>query len=250
VEKEEYRISFFKPTTLQAKTNRNLIVKLFISWAVAIFGFQILLRVIEKPIPEDALITFSSAWENIESGSATYVDYQDIAQSMIQVMGKITIKPDDYDALKDGTGWALSKVYPEDDLSDLQQDVQHLNLLKEQITSLRDEEYLETKELIISKAAPALGIGEGTLLAQLLAIGLNNDLQLLTEESRKKIPEIMSLYLPHNRSVLTDTVFLGFPFHYFYTAVLLLVLFIGLCWIYCYRTDKLHAKLNFLEKID
>jgi putative solute:sodium symporter small subunit len=250
VEKEEYRISFFKPTTLQAKTNRNLIVKLFISWAVAIFGFQILLRVIEKPVPEDALITFSSAWENIESGSATYVDYQDIAQSMIQVMGKITIKPDDYDALKDGTGWALSKVYPEDDLSDLQQDVQHLNLLKEQITSLRDEEYLETKELIISKAAPALGIGEGTLLAQLLAIGLNNDLQLLTEESRKKIPEIMSLYLTHNRSVLTDTVFLGFPFHYFYTAVLLLVLFIGLCWIYCYRTDKLHAKLNFLEKID
>jgi putative solute:sodium symporter small subunit len=241
VEKEEYRISFFKPTTLQAKTNRNLIVKLFISWAVAI---------IEKPIPEDALITFSSAWENIESGSATYVDYQDIAQSMIQVMGKITIKPDDYGALKDGTGWALSKVYPEDDLSDLQQDVQHLNLLKEQITSLQDEEYLATKELIISKAAPALGIGEGTLLAQLLAIGLDDQLQLLAEENRKKIPEIMSLYLTHNRSVLTDTVFLGFPFHYFYTAVLLLVFFIGLCWIYCYRTDKLHAKLNFLEKID
>jgi putative solute:sodium symporter small subunit len=250
VEKEEYRISFFKPTTLPAKTNRNLIVKLFISWAVAIFGFQILLRVIEKPIPEDALITFSSAWENIESGSATYVDYQDIAQSMIQVMGKITIKPDDYGALKDGTGWALSKVYPEDDLSDLQQDVQHLNLLKEQITSLQDEEYLATKELIISKAAPALGIGEGTLLAQLLAIGLDDQLQLLAEENRKKIPEIMSLYLTHNRSVLTDTVFLGFPFHYFYTAVLLLVFFIGLCWIYCYRTDKLHAKLNFLEKID
>jgi putative solute:sodium symporter small subunit len=250
VEKEEYRISFFKPTTLQAKTNRNLIVKLFISWAVAIFGFQILLRVIEKPVAEDALMTFSSAWANIESGSTNDADYQAIAQSMIQVMGKITIKPDDYDALKDGTGWALSKVYPEDDLSDLQQDVQHLNLLKEQITSLQDEEYLETKELIISKAAPALGIGEGTLLAQLLAIGLNNDLQLLTEENRKKIPDIMSLYLTHNRSVLTDTVFLGFPFHYFYTAVLLLVLFIGLCWIYCYRTDKLHAKLNFLEKID
>lgn len=250
MEKEEYRISFFKPTTLQAKTNRNLIVKLFISWAVAIFGFQILLRVIEKPVAEDALMTFSSAWANIESGSTNDADYQAIAQSMIQVMGKITIKPDDYDALKDGTGWALSKVYPEDDLSDLQQDVQHLNLLKEQITSLQDEEYLETKELIISKAAPALGIGEGTLLAQLLAIGLNNDLQLLTEENRKKIPDIMSLYLTHNRSVLTDTVFLGFPFHYFYTAVLLLVLFIGLCWIYCYRTDKLHAKLNFLEKID
>lgn len=250
MEKEEYRISFFKPTTLQARINRNLIVKLFISWAVAIFGFQVLLRVIEKPVPEEALITFSSGWENIESGNATYLDYQAIAQSMIQVMGKITIKPDDYNALKDGTGWALSKVYPEDDLFDLQQDVRHLNQLKERITTLRDEEYLEAKKIIISKAAPALGIGEGTLLAQLLPLGLDDQLQMLAEENRQKIPAIMSLYLTHNRSILTDTVFLGFPFHYFYTAVLLLVFFIGLCWIYCYRTDKLHAKLNFLEKVD
>ncbi|TVR43668.1 MAG: DUF4212 domain-containing protein [Bacteroidia bacterium] len=250
METEDYKISFFKPTTQQALKNRNLIIKLFLAWAVAIFGFQVLLRVIEKPVPEEALITFSSAWEKIEAGEATYSDFQAAAQSMIQVMGKITIQPDHYAALKDGTGWALSKVYPEDELSELQQDVLYLSELRERITSLRDDEYLQTKELIISKAAPALDIGEGTLLAQLLAIGLDDNLQVLQEENRMMIPGIMDLYLIHNRSFLTDTIFLGFPFHYFYTAVLLLVFFIGLCWIYCYRTDKLHAKLNFLEQID
>jgi len=250
VETEEYRISFFKPTTQQALENRNLIVKLFIIWAVGIFGFQIALKILEKPVPEDALIAFSAAWENIESGNATPYDYQSAGRSMVQAMGKSTLKADQYAALQDGVGWVLANVYPESEIDELQKDVQKINVLKEEITSLLDENYLETKEVIISKAAPALGIGEGTLLAQLLAIGLDDDMVNLSNEHKAKIPDIMGLYMTHNRSVLTDTIFLGFPFHYFYTAVFLLAFFIGLCWYYCYRTDKLHAKLNFLEKID
>lgn len=247
---EDYKISFFRPATQQALKNRNLIVKLFISWAVAIFGFQVLLKVIEKPVPEEALITFNTAWDNIGSGDESVADYQALAQTMIQVMGKIIIHPDDYTALKDATGWAISMVLPEDDLAVLQGYVQSLHVLRGEIVSLQDERYMETKSLIISIAAPALNIGEGTLLAQLLAIGLDDDLSHFSEEHRKNLPGIMSLYLTHNRSVLTDTIFLGFPFHYFYSAVFLLVFFIGLCWIYCYRTDKLHAKLNFIEQID
>ncbi len=250
MKKEEYRISFFRPTTLQALKNRNLIVKLFIIWAVAIFGFQILLRVLEEPVPEEALITFNTAWDQIESDAATTADYQKAGQSMVQVMGKSTIHLDDYAALRDATGWVLSKVYPESELDELEQNVRHLNALREQITSLQDQEYLETKAEIIRKAAPALNIGENTLLAQLLAIGLDADLKLFSHEHKERIPEIMELYLVHNRSVLTDTVFLGFPFHYFYTSIFLLVFFVGLCWYYCYRTDKLHARLNFMEKID
>ncbi len=247
---EEYRISFFKPTTLQALKNRNLIVKLFIIWAVAIFGFQILLRILEEPVPEEALITFSTAWESIDSGVASDDDYRKAGQSMIQVMGKSTINLDDYAALRDATGWVLSKVFPESELEDLEQDVRHLNTLREQITSLSDQDYLEAKTIIIQKAAPALDIGEHTLLAQLLAIGLEPDLKYFADEHRDRIPDIMELYLIHNRSVLTDTVFLGFPFHYFYSSIFLLVFFVGLCWYYCYRTDKLHAKLNFMEQID
>ena len=250
METEEYRISFFNPTTQQARSNRNLIIQLFIIWAVAIFGFQILLKILSKPVPEEALVKFIPAWEKIESGNAVSYDYQVIAQSMVQVTGKLTLGPDEYEALKDGISWTLSGLLPDNELADLQKEVQLLTRLREEITSLRDERYLKTKESIISKAAPALGIGEDTLLAQLLALGLDDDMENMAEENRLKIPGIMSLYLTHNRSVLTDTVFLGFPFHYFYTAVLLLVFFVGLCWLYCYRTDKLHAKLNFLEQID
>ncbi|TVR70669.1 MAG: DUF4212 domain-containing protein [Marinilabiliales bacterium] len=250
METEEYRISFFNPTTPQARSNRNLIIQLFIIWAVAIFGFQILLKILSKPVPEEALVEFIPAWEKIESGNAVSYDYQVAGQSMVQVTGKLTLGPDEYDALKDGISWTLSRLLPDDELADLQQEVQLLNRLREEITSLRDARYLETKGSIISRAAPALGIGEGTLLAQLLPLALDDDMGNMAEENRLKIPGIMSLYLTHNRSVLTDTIFLGFPFHYFYTAVFLLVFFVGLCWLYCYRTDKLHAKLNFLEQID
>ena len=61
-------------------------------------------------------------------------------------------------------------------------------------------------------------------------------------ESRDVVAEAMGLYLIHNRSVLTDLKFLGFPFHYFYTAVFLLILFVGLCWLYCVRTDLFNKK--------
>lgn len=244
---EEYRISFFKPTTQQALENRNLIVKLFIIWAVGIFGFQVLLKILEKPVPEEALTRFTAAWEKLESGEADRAVYIAAGQSMVQAMGKSTIKAQEYAALQDGVGWILGQVYPASGLDDLQKDVDHLSLLRGQITSLRDEEYLQAKETIISKAAPALDIGEETLLAQLLAIGLDGDLSQLSAESKFMIPVTMDLYMTHNRSILTDTIFLGFPFHYFYTAVFLLLFFIALCWYYCYRTDKLHAKLNFLE---
>jgi putative solute:sodium symporter small subunit len=208
------------------------------------------LNILSKPVPEEVLVRFIPAWEKVESGNAVSHDYQVTGQSMVQVTGKLTLGPGEYDALKDGISWVLSRLLPDNELADLQKEVQLLNRLREEIASLRDERYLETKESIISKAAPALGIGEDTLLAQLLALALDDDMENMAEENRLKIPVIMSLYLTHNRSVLTDTVFLGFPFHYFYTAVLLLVFFVGLCWLYCYRTDKLHAKLNFLEQID
>ena len=250
METNEYKISFFKPTTQQAKENRNLIIKLFLIWAVAIFGFQILLKIIEKPVPEKSLLNFREAWEKISSGNATDLEYKTAGQSMLQVMGKSTVNQGDYTALKDGLGWILSNVYPASELNDLQRDIRHLNEVKQQITSLRDEKYLSAKEMIISKAAPALGIDDKTLLAQILAIGLDDDLENISEQNKSKIPDIMSLYLTHNRSILTDTIFLGFPFHYFYSAVFLLVFFIGLCWIYCYKTDKLHARLNFVEQND
>ena len=44
------------------------------------------------------------------------------------------------------------------------------------------------------------------------------------------------------KSFLTETQFLGFPFHWWYSAQFLILLFIGLCYIYCKFIDKLEAE--------
>ena len=53
---KNYHISFFKPTTPQAIANRNMVIWLVLIWFIAIFGFQILLRVLERPTPEPSYI--------------------------------------------------------------------------------------------------------------------------------------------------------------------------------------------------
>ena len=65
-------------------------------------------------------------------------------------------------------------------------------------------------------------------------------------EQQALTKEIMDRYLIHNRSVLTDTIFLGFPLHYFYTAVFLLVLFVGLCLGYCLMMERLEKEKKFI----
>jgi putative solute:sodium symporter small subunit len=92
------------------------------------------------------------------------------------------------------------------------------------------------------------GLEKYSLKAKLLPFTLKADkLTSLTEEDKTKVPATMAKYLIHNQSFLTDFKFLGFPFHYFYTAVFLLILFVGLCWIYCYRTDKKMTKFEVVE---
>ena len=67
-EKNDYHISFFKPTTDSARRNRNMVVQFVLIWAVAIFGFQILLKLIEKPVPEQAFVSYESVWTDIKEG--------------------------------------------------------------------------------------------------------------------------------------------------------------------------------------
>jgi putative solute:sodium symporter small subunit len=101
---------------------------------------------------------------------------------------------------------------------------------------------------VVEWAAPYAGLEKYSLKAKLLPFTLKADkLTSLTEEDKTKVPATMAKYLIHNQSFLTDFKFLGFPFHYFYTAVFLLILFVGLCWIYCYRTDKKMTKFEVVE---
>ena len=97
-------------------------------------------------------------------------------------------------------------------------------------------------------AATAIGLGSESF-DPLLASVLKSSLVAVTSDSisesdKSALPTIMELYLVHNRSTLTDTRFLGFPFHYWYTSQFLLILFVSLCWIFCYMTDASNIRHN------
>ena len=44
------------------------------------------------------------------------------------------------------------------------------------------------------------------------------------------------------KSFLTETQFMGFPFHWWYSAQFCIALFILLCYVYCKFVDKLEAE--------
>ena len=95
---------------------------------------------------------------------------------------------------------------------------------------------------------PLMKFSNTDVRAKILPLELTSKgMDALQDETIKYLPAIMQKYLVHNQSVLTDFKFLGFPFHYFYTAVFLLILFIGLCLVYCVRIDSLNAKLNLID---
>ena len=90
----EYHFSFFKPTTDSARRNRNMVVQFVLIWTIAIFGFQVLLKVIEKPTPEPAYFTYESGWEAVMAGEMEIDNLQKVGQSALSVLGKVAIDPE------------------------------------------------------------------------------------------------------------------------------------------------------------
>ena len=67
---DQYNFSIFAPRNRHGRKNRNVIFTMLAIWAVAVFGFQFLLSIIEKPTPEKALGVFESAWPAVTGGNA------------------------------------------------------------------------------------------------------------------------------------------------------------------------------------
>lgn len=244
----DYHISFFKPTTPQATRNRNLVVWLVSIWFVAIFGFHILLRVIEKPTPEPAYIAFEEAWSGVSQGDASEIQLQKLGQSALSVLGKIDIQPDAKAAMQDALAYSVANLTVDSMQSTLVAEVEKLEVIRNQITDISDPAYLDAKKKISAKLSPVLGLDKLDVKTKILPLEIVSvDMANLDEKSIASIPTTMEKYLIHNQSFLTDTKFLGFPFHYFYSAVFLLILFVALCWIYCVRIDKMNAKLGIEE---
>ncbi len=238
----DYHVSFFKPVSPRALKNRNMIIWLILIWAIAVFGFQILLRVIQKPVPEPAYNTFISVWENVKSETADEAQLKNFASSLLYVLGKVYIKPEYEAAMSNGFTWALFQLAG-DEKEKLYLDVVNFEKQKLEGSGLLDPAYIESKKVLEEKVCGMLDIDATDARKLIIPFSLSSEnYEVFSEENKKITEKGMPFYLIHNRSVLTDTKFLGFPFHYFYSAVFLLILFIGLCWIYCIITDKIERK--------
>jgi putative solute:sodium symporter small subunit len=186
------------------------------------------LIIFNEPTPEDAFLRFESVWEQVKEGTASTEDRQTFARVCLSVLGKnIAVSESHKLTLKDALTNTVVSLVPQD-----QQSV---------VTGGNPQQ-------ASTLAVEAIGL-EPTGLDQ-VRIGLlpyslvSNPSGQLSEE----IPKIMALYLIHNSSFLTELRFLGFPFHYWYTAQFLLILFVGLCLVYAYQTDRSNQKYNFPDE--
>jgi len=237
---DQYNFSIFTPRNLHGKKNRNVIFTMLAIWVVAVFGFQFLLRAIEKPTPEKALTIFETEWSGIASGNEDGADYRALLNSLLMVKGKLTVAASDRELLSEAISTVTFRMVPDSLRPLVMEKVAELEIMHADIAGLKGQLYMDLKfriqdasKNLITILEPHTGYGATSLEASLLAASLKKDYPVsLMEPSLARLPDLMKLYLTHNQSVLTDTKFLGFPFHYFYTAVFLLVLFVVLCIVY------------------
>lgn len=237
---DNYDFSIFSPRNKHGRKNRNVIFTMLIIWAVAVFGFQFLLRAIEKPTPESSLTVFESIWPAAQEGDLATIDHKALLHSLVLVKGKTTVRPEDQKVISEAISCIAFNVFPDDVRISMMSGIAELKSSRAGLIKATDQEYLDLKAKIseadknLSVASePYTGFVSGSLEGKIFVSSLTELYpESLGDESFNELPGIMKLYLTHNQSVLTDTKFLGFPFHYFYTAVFLLIMFCVLCIVY------------------
>ena len=235
-----YNFSLFTPRTIHGKKNRNVIFSMLAIWVVAVFGFQFLLRLVEKPTPEKSLVMFESTWPSVTSAEIKSADYKTILNSLVLVRGKNIVKPVDQKILSEAISCTFFTLVPDSIRNLIIVNITEIKSLKAKLIGSLDKEYLDLKIIISEKNKNIASLGEfysgfktGSLESTIFISALQDKFpDSLTDDSFSGLPGMMKFYLTHNQSFLTDTKFLGFPFHYFYTAVFLLILFVSLCIIY------------------
>ncbi len=229
---EEYNVNFFKPLSDHARANKKLISILVAIWFVAVYGFHALLIVVSEPTPEKSYGEYQSVWSGVENNSATPAQQQTFSKTLLMVLGKnVAVKANHKVVLKDALSWSVYSILADSTKSVMNQDV---------------------NPEMVQIAKSAIGLqneGFDKLMADLLPSSLVKvNSPELSADVKSQLPGIMELYLVHNQSFLTDTNFIGFPFHYWYTSQFLLILFVVLCWIYAIKIEKTNKKHNFIEE--
>ena len=251
----DYNFSLFKPVSPYSRRNRNLIVTLLVIWFVAIFGFQLLLLLFEEPTPEKTLITFESVWENVKTGKATEQEKKDFVNALVDVAGKSSVKPVNKTVLDNVLTWYVYGMVSDREKVILSEQIKELVSIREKLVKASDAEYsrlqsdlITIKTTINSITNEKTGIDPTNNKEAILPYNLNAENKEPSAADLEALPKIMKLYLTHNQSFLTDTKILDFPFHYFYTAEFLLILFVGICLFYSVRITQLQKKFSITEE--
>ena len=222
-----------------------MVVQFVLIWAIAIFGFQILLKILEKPTPEPAYIVYETYWEDIQAGNMELASLQNVSKSALSVLGKVAIDPGHKQALDNAISWMAWNIADSVQKQRLNNVIKEFEDIASVTENITDDVYVGKKNQLIPVLEEIFNIHPNDVRGKIAALEVKSSLMgSFDAESRKIFEEAMGLYLIHNRSVLTDTRFLGFPFHYFYTAVFLLILFVGITWLYCVRTDMFNKKYD------
>ncbi len=222
----DYNISFFTPRTAFLKDNVRIIVISIVIWAVAVFGFHILLKVIEKPTPEPGYTVYEQVYPKLTAGTATSQDNISIAKVYLGLIAK-SIALQKSEPLKEAFTAAVNAAMPLD-----QQE--SLKMIADQATT--------DHSVDVTSIATLLGIEQDAVLKGVIPFALAPMADKTLSVTAPEIPGIMDKYLIHYQSFLTDSKIFGFPFHYFYSAIFLLVLFNLICLVYCYVIDGVMKK--------
>ena len=222
-ESKSYDVNFFKPSTPFLRENIRAIVIGLVIWGVATYGFQILLKIMETPTPEAVYVSFQQIAPKLADGSASPEETVTAANFYLSMLGKSTALLGN-DALKDAF---TSTVY------NVLSDAEKKTLLTVAETAATD------KTVNVDFINTALGITGNKAMMAAVPYSLSAvtpDKMAMTNDT---LTPIMDKFFIHNQSVLTDTIVLGFPFHYLYTALILLTLFVLICLVYCQVIDKM-----------
>ncbi|MDZ7816562.1 MAG: DUF4212 domain-containing protein [Planctomycetota bacterium] len=263
-------VNFFKPVSLHAKRSVLLISISVIVWAVAVFGFQFLLIALNEPTPEPALAQFEEVWPsevtsamNVEEGMPSTSTRQQFTDSLLMVLGKnIAVKDEHKKVLVSAFSATLLSLLGDGgkekiaEYVDVSEKIRISYDIAAEVSEEQKQKLFATQKRLQSDFEAALGLaragsepeGFDKLKAELLPMSVAVvDNAIISKDVVAQLPGIMDLYLIHNRNVLTDTTFIGFPFHYWYTAQFLLILFVLICLVYSKMLDRNNTKYGFEE---
>ena len=226
-----YEVNFFKPSTPFLKENLRAITIGLIIWGVATYGFQILLKIVETPTPEAIYVAYQQIAPKLADGSATAEEKVAAANTYLALLGKsgALLKND---ALKTAFTSTVYEILPAD-----AKDTLLAAATKAASDSKVDVDFINT----------ALGNDDNPAMKAVVPyalIAVTPDKLAMTDPALKPV---MDKFFIHNQSFLTDTIVFGFPFHYLYSALFLLTLFVLICLVYCYKIDSLMKKYE-MEK--